>query len=160
MLVSIKCQLLFEPIDAKVAYEAMEARAETSGLKKALCLLIVFGSNPDFTQFTGDIAIDHHAAGQVVSQLVKEGGIVTKAVRVPHKFAYGLTTALLDMTLDAQVNSELFSSHSFLMAHDDATHESLSAENAIGPTSSTMICPQPRSPRSHGVKAVRSKDRD
>ena len=112
----------------------MEARAETSGLKQAFCLLIVFGSNPDYAQFTGDRAIDRHAPG-LVSQLVKQGGIVTKAVRVPHEDAYGLTTAFLDMTLDAQWNSELFSSHSFLMAHDDATHDSLSAENAIGPTS-------------------------
>ena len=36
----------------------MVARAETSGLKQAFCLLIVFGSNPDYAQFTGDIAID------------------------------------------------------------------------------------------------------
>ena len=57
----------------------MATRAETSGL------MAVFGSSwsLDYTQFTGDMAIDY-VAGQV-SERSKEGGIVTKSVRVPNE---------------------------------------------------------------------------
>ena len=135
MLVSIKCQWSFSQSMAEEVCHAMTTRADTSGLNKALCLLIVFGSNPDYTQFTGDIALVH-AAGPV-SQLVKTRGIVSKAVRVPGKDVFGLTDAFRDMTPDSQVNSELYSAHSFLMAHGDVTHEDLNAENAMCVSSST-----------------------
>ena len=61
----------------------MAMRAEISGLRKALCFLIVLGPNPDHTKFFGDIAI--YRAARQVSQLVKEGGIVTKALPCPQR---------------------------------------------------------------------------
>ena len=66
-----------------------------------------------------------------VSKLLEKHGIVAKAIRVPNNDVFGLTDAFRDMTPDSQVNSELFSSHSFLMAHREGTHEELQAEDAL-----------------------------
>jgi hypothetical protein len=66
-----------------------------------------------------------------MSKLLEKYGIVAKAIRVPHNDVFGLTDAFRDMTPDSQVNSELFSSHSFLMAHREGTDTELQAENAL-----------------------------
>jgi hypothetical protein len=66
-----------------------------------------------------------------MSKLLEKYGIVAKAIRVPNNDVFGLTDAFRDMTPDSQVNSELFSSHSFLMAHRKGKKKYLKAQNAL-----------------------------
>ena len=232
MVVSIKSEWTYQQSQAAKACAAMKKQAEETGLTKAFCLLISFGSNPRSHSFHGDIAItptekeqpespkdannspntspivgkkrrmsqneastspdtgkrpglSQNVASSThpdtetglplsqqdvksspdstppdtetglllsqhdvksspdkekeprVSQLLLQGGIIAKAIRVPHTDVFGLTVAFRDMTPDSQVNSELFTSHSFLMAHGEGktanpkTHVDLKAENAL-----------------------------
>ena len=183
MMVSIKSEWTFQQAHAKAACDAMKARAHDSGLTKALCLLICFGSSPRSRSFINEIAITSSASdkkaapksditspgtdaggasqqdtitppgtgrtrsskrrsmpdvGQSVSELLLKGGLVAKAIRVPHDDVFRLTDAFRNMTPDSQVNSELLSSHSFLMAHGNKSYDDLKAVNALCASSSEM----------------------
>jgi hypothetical protein len=129
MLISVKCQQNFSQKQAQDECNAMKERAETANMNKAVCLLIVFGSNED-SQYSGDIGMID--VSETVSGLVLEG-VVSKAIRIPSGDVFGLTAAFNDMTPTAQVETELITSHPFLMGHgpDVDENDDLKAENAL-----------------------------
>ena len=55
--------------------------------------------------------------GEQISELLSGGGILARAIRVPLKDAFGLTNAFKQMTPAAEIDAELFSSHTYLKAH-------------------------------------------
>jgi hypothetical protein len=140
MLVSIKCHAKFSQKRAEAACEIMKAQAIEDKLAKAFCLLIVFGCDDNAMPFTGDIAMGKDSVG--VSELLKSGGIVSKAIRITED-EFGLTDAFHAMTSSSQMSAELFSSHSFLKAHGGDTAENkdiyaeLNAEHALRRNSSS-----------------------
>ena len=139
LLVSIKSRLIFDQNAAETACEAMKTKAAASHLNAALCLLISFGSDPPSLQYTGEISIQRGAT-KVSRQLFDaegNGRIVAKAVRVPENDDFKLTEAFRQMTPDSQVNTELFLSHCFIMAHGTNNSTDLLAENVICATSSS-----------------------
>jgi hypothetical protein len=105
----------------------MKKQAKKDGLDRALCLLIVFGSEEEADQFEGDIAITHKDTR--VSDLLMTG-VVAKAIRVPTDDMFGLGTAFNARFSSAQIEAELFASHPYLKAHGSNTAE-LKAENAL-----------------------------
>ena len=129
MLVSITSMWACQQRHAMTACKNMKEFAESSGLTRALCLLISFGSNPNSEPFSSDITIAPGSGS--VSKLLQEDNIVTRAIRIPDDDVFGLTKAFLDMTPESQVNSDLFSSHSFLMAYRDAKYDELNARGAV-----------------------------
>ena len=134
LLVSIKCALEFDQEAAVAACNAMKRKAETSGLKTALCLLIVFGTDKPSSNYTGEIAI---GMGTKVSLqlLSEEGCVVAKAILIPKDDVFKLTEAFRQMSPDSQVNRDLFSSHNFIMAHGDDACTDLLAKKAVCSTS-------------------------
>jgi hypothetical protein len=137
LMISIKCELEFDQANAEAVCEAMKKKAMNSGLKSALCLLIVFGSKPPYSSYAGEIAIGYGTHKVSRQLLARNGRVIAKAVRVPTNDQFQLTDAFLQMTPDSQVNSELFSSHSFIMAHGGDDSKDLLAENAVCATSRT-----------------------
>jgi hypothetical protein len=129
MLVSIQCQWSLDQQQAEITCDAMTTIAKESNMTNALCLLIVFGSE-SAVPFEGEIGIDP-LSPKVSQLLLKEDGVVGKAIRVPRDDAFGLTAAFPEMTPDSAVRSDLFSFHSFLMAHGDSKDETLTAENTL-----------------------------
>ena len=118
MLVSIKCRRGFRQCDAKAACKKLKARAVKANLTRALCLLIVFGSEEKAAPFKGDIAIEKDTTA-VSDQLME--GIVTKAIRVPTKDVFGLASAFNAMVSTTQIEAELLASHPYLKAHGPDT---------------------------------------
>ena len=109
------------------SYVALDWQAKKTGLKRAFCLLIVFGSKQD-TPFQKDIgSIDGN-----FSDLLLEDKVIVKAIRIPLKDTFGLSGLFNDMTPSATIDSELLAAHTFLMAHGDEDKDvSLSAEKAL-----------------------------
>ena len=139
LLVSIKSLLELDQSEAEKACAAMKQKASNSGLTVALCLLIAFGSESPSSNYTGEIAIQSGTA-KVSRQLLDchgKGHVIAKAVQVPTDDVFKLTEMFLQMTPDSQVNTELFSSHSFIMAHGDGRSKStdLLADKAVCATS-------------------------
>lgn len=125
LLVSIKCQWSLGPPEAQDLCSAMKAKAIACDLKKAFCLLIVLGSE-------GSSKIEPSQYEEVSKELIH--GIAAKAIFVPDDDEFGLSDAFNAMTPNAKVNSELFSSHSFLMAHggnQGRDRDELDAGNAL-----------------------------
>jgi hypothetical protein len=118
LLVSIKCQSDFKQRDAKAACEAMKGKAMMDGLERALCLLIVFGSEEEARAFKGDIAISKKATK--VSDLLLTG-VVAKAIRVPTEDVFGLNVVFDARVSHSQIEAELFASHGCLKAHGPDT---------------------------------------
>jgi hypothetical protein len=134
MLVSIKCRLLFSKGKVSLACEEMKKRAKANKLTRALCLLIIFGSEPKTTTGSSLEAETPTIETPTISKQLTMG-IVTKAIFVPNDDIFGLSRAFNDMATTAQVHAELFSSHPFLMAHG-AESEELDASKAMRSTSS------------------------
>ena len=105
----------------------MKKQAKKDGLGRALCLLIVFGSEEGADQFEGDIAITYKA--KRVADLLM-AGVVAKAIRVPTDDVFGLGTAFNARFSSTQIEAELFASHPYLKAHGSETAE-LNAEKSL-----------------------------
>ena len=122
MLISIKCHSSFTQSQAEKECKKLKNKAKNTGLKKAFCLLIVFGSKQD-TPFQKDIDPDtpfQKDIGSIdanVSDLLLEDSVIVKAIRIPLKDTFGLFGLFNDMTPSATIDSELLAAHTFLMAH-------------------------------------------
>ena len=139
MFVSIKCRRNFGHGDAQTACANMTKRAINSGLDRALCLLIVFGSEMEADPFKGDIAINEDLTA--ISDQVTNG-VVAKAIRLPNNDEFGLGVAFDAMVSSAQIEAELLASHPYLKAHGPDTADNkedytdLQAEKAMRTKSS------------------------
>jgi hypothetical protein len=60
-----------------------------------------------------------------------DGGVVARTLRIPFNDVFGLTDAFKQMTPAAEIASELFSSHSYLMAHGSNATKDLSVTSAL-----------------------------
>ena len=149
MFVSIKSRATFpNPKELVEQCDAMRSRAEmlrtseSTMLPTALCLLILFGSNesktaPTETSAKNKTITQQMAAaytlkkGEKISKLLAVEGVVVRAVRIPANDAFGLTEAFKQTTPSAEIDSELFSSHSYLMAHGHKKIDDLDATFAL-----------------------------
>ena len=111
MMVSIRCRVEYTQNEAETECKEMKDRATEAGMTRALCLLIVFGSEEEAVPFTGDIEIKNDATD--VSDLIM-AGVVAKAIRVPTDDEFGLSATLDAMVSRTQVVAEVFASHQFL----------------------------------------------
>jgi hypothetical protein len=127
MLVSIQGPLSVGPEKAEDICAAMKAKATAGGLKKALCLLIVFGS--EGSERAPQTA--PHATTEVSEELIR--GIVTKSIFVPENDDFGLSGTFHAMTPIAKVHAEMFASHPFIMAHggNQVDSDELDADKAL-----------------------------
>ena len=152
MLISIKCHSSFPQSQPEKECKELKNKAKKSGLKKAFCLLIVFGSKQD-TPFQEDIgSIDAN-----VSDLLLEDNVIVKAIRIPLKDTFGLSGLFNDLTPSATIDSELLAAHTFLMAHGDEEKDtSLSAEKALYSHASAKWKKDFTSVRSAMVPSLRS----
>ena len=128
MLVSIKCHRDFSQRQAETECWEMKQKAAKSDLKRALCLLVVFGSEEDAKPFDSDIAIVENTTTKVSDLLMTS--VVAKAIRVPTKDEFGLAAAFDSMVSSTQVKAEIFAAHNFLKAHGPSAPE-LKAEKAL-----------------------------
>ena len=128
MLVSIQCQKEFSQRKAETECWEIQQKATASGLTRALCLLVVFGSEEDAIPFYGDIAIMESTTTKVSDLLMAE--VVAKAIRVPTNDEFGLAAAFDSMVSSTQLEAETFAGHNFLKAHGPSTSE-LIAEKAL-----------------------------
>ena len=144
MFVSIKCGEGYSDKELAEECEKMKERAVSDKLDKALCLLILFASDPipnkklpaqsdtKHEQGEGDRqAYELKEEGEKISSLWSCDGVVSRFVRVPLDDAFGLTDVFKKVTLDAAIHSELFSSHPYLMAHGQNENKDLEAKAAL-----------------------------
>ena len=154
MFVSIKCLADFSDEQMNKSCYELKCKAESDNLPKALCLLISFGSKQahSTTDPFADTArgakpktkageeaevpipepIDYALKeGEKISQLVSGGGIVARTIRIPLEDVFGLTNAFKQMTPAAEIDSEVFSFHTYLMAHGLDGNADLDAEVAL-----------------------------
>eukprot|EP00428_Durinskia_dybowskii_P045785 CAMPEP_0170350938 /NCGR_PEP_ID=MMETSP0116_2-20130129/76767_1 /TAXON_ID=400756 /ORGANISM="Durinskia baltica, Strain CSIRO CS-38" /LENGTH=142 /DNA_ID=CAMNT_0010604837 /DNA_START=300 /DNA_END=729 /DNA_ORIENTATION=- len=93
----------------------MKAKAQQDKLQKAMCLL-----NFELKE------------GEKISLLLADGNLVVRAVRVPSNDKFGLTKAFMEITPAAEIESELFSCHTYLNAYGQTDNDPyLEAENAL-----------------------------
>ena len=120
-------------------------------MKKAVCLLIVFGSkqNTPFQEDIGSIDVN-------LSALLLEDNVIVKAIRIPLEDTFGLSGLFNDMTPSATIDSELLAAHTFLMAHGDEEDGSLSAGKALYSHASAQWKKDFTSVRSAMVPSLRS----
>ena len=121
MLVAIQWKGGIDKSHSETACKEMKDQAIRDGLDRALCLLIVFGSEAEAKPFEGDIAIKRDST-EVSDKLMT--GIVAKAIRVPAEDAFGLAAAF-DARIPKQSVDDLLSYHPYLKAHgsDIATNK-------------------------------------
>lgn len=137
MFVSIKCRAYVSDKAMIEACKKMELKAKKDKLSRAVCLLISFGSDGGKTVHNPDpeVGISDYVfkLGQQISQLVLAGGGVSRGVRIPSDDDFGLTNAFKHMTPAAEIDSELFSCHTYLRAHGgrDDNGDYLNAEAAL-----------------------------
>ena len=144
MFVSIKCRENFSDQSIIKACKAMEQKATGGNLSKAVCLLISFASNigevdynpgleaiPEADRSRANYSKYFLKQGQPILQLVLGGGVVARGFRVPSDDIFGLTNAFQQMTPAAEIESELFSCHTFLRAHGLDADVDLNAETAL-----------------------------
>jgi len=122
MLVSIKCYASFSQRAAENECQKLKRKAIQDGLSRALCLVLVFGSEPS-TEFKKGISIE----GENVSDLLLENRIITKAIRNPAGDEFGLSALFNDITPSANIEAGLLAAHPFLLAHgkmkdEDSAH--------------------------------------
>ena len=143
MFVSIKCRAHYSDQAMIKACKKMEQKAKRDKLR-AVCLLISFASDgskvdhnldpeafPEPVSRGTDISEYLLQQGQQIAHLVLAGGVVARGVRIPSGDEFGLTTAFQHMTPAAEIESELFSCHSYLKAYGDDANKDLHAETAL-----------------------------
>ena len=128
MLISIKsheesCETL-----ASEFWKEVDERLNKDGISRAVCLLIVFGSNENTKSFEGQYAIQKTSK---ISEDLIHGGVIQKAIQVPYDDMFGLSAAFDSMLPTAQLNAGMFASHPFLKAHGSNASCDLNAENAL-----------------------------
>ena len=133
MLISIKCREKFTNADMDRECKKMEEKAKTDKLPKALCLLISFAS--DVKRDRANPKDYELKPGEKIARLVSKG-VVARAVRVP-KDVFGLTGAFQEITPAAELESELYSAHPFLMAHGPSDSGDLEDTQALRKYSSS-----------------------
>ena len=144
MFVSIKCMQKLSDQTMASDCRDMKTMAVSCGLPKAFCLLISFGSDeadPDEVKEgqEEEAKVEPNAdpkdyelkEGERISQLLVDGGVVARTLRIPFNDVFGLTDAFKQMTPAAEIASELFSSHSYLMAHGSSATEDLNVTSAL-----------------------------
>ena len=124
MLISIKSHADFTDSVATSFWTQLNERLERDKMPRALCLLIVFGSDEDTKPFEGDFATH-----KIAKDLLK--GVVRKELRIPHDDVFGLSAAFADILPTAQFNADMFASHAFLKAHGSDSRQALNAKNAL-----------------------------
>ena len=127
MLISIKSQQNLSKKAAGEAFEAMANRVKKDRLTRALCLLIVFGSDDGPKRSAGKFAMKKDS--NISEELTKH--VVMREIRVPCDDEFGLSAAFDAMIPYAQLQADLFSSHPFLKAHGRNKNPDLSNKKAM-----------------------------
>lgn len=130
LLVSIKSRTSFGPNPASQVCAAMVKRAKSSGIKGALCLLVVFGSAVTSDDTTYNTTLDD----TVVEKIVK-GETVGKVLRIPITDVFKLSQSFLEITAGTAI-PEIFASHSYIMGHSKS-QDGLKSKDALRTTALT-----------------------
>jgi hypothetical protein len=110
MLVSIKSREYFAPGKSTEVLATMRTKAKEANMKKALCLLVIFGAAPTTSR------VEELLQPSDVEMLWSEDperAVVCKVLWIPANDSFGISRAFQEV-VSMYEKSEILSSHSFL----------------------------------------------